>query len=106
MLKQVAYASTATGGNVPVPATTGHRRADSKRKLINFLVSDGRASVSACSGMRVPAGTESSDTDGERDHTATRRDPSRETLPNSRMSIRRGRSRRGGNRLGEYDARP
>ena len=68
MLKQVAYASTATSAIVPAPATNGHRRADSKRKLIHFLqVADGRVSVLALSRYPSPAGTKSSDKDGERD---------------------------------------
>jgi hypothetical protein len=68
MLKQVAYASTATGAIVPAPATNGHRRADSKRKLIRFLlVADERVSVLALPRHPSPAGNKSSDKDGERD---------------------------------------
>ena len=67
MLKQVAYASMATGGIVPAPATNGHRRADSKREFINsLLVADGRVSVPALLRHPSPAGNKSSDKDGER----------------------------------------
>ncbi len=68
MLKQVAYAPMATGAIVPAPATNGHRRADSKRKLISsLLVADGRVSVPALPRHPSPAGNKSSDKDGARD---------------------------------------
>jgi hypothetical protein len=68
MLKQVASASTATGANVPAPATNGHPRADSKRELIDSLrVTDGRVSVTALLRYPSPAGITSSDKDVERD---------------------------------------
>lgn len=67
MPKQVAYASTATGANVPAPATNGHRRADSKRKVIHLLqVAGGCDSVPVVSRHPSLAFDESSDKDGER----------------------------------------
>jgi hypothetical protein len=71
MLKQVAYASTATGAIVPAPATNGHRRADSKREFIHsLLVADGCVSVLAQPRRPSPAGIKSSDKDDERDPRA------------------------------------